>query len=461
MNNYDLIVIGAGAAGLTAAIAFLREAEARQGGAAHCEARGEGIGGAGGGCADARVLLLDANGEPGKKILATGNGRCNLSNTSADGWRDTKDFFQSTGVLLCEDEGGRVYPQSRQAAAVRDALVREAVRLGAEILCETRVAAVSEAGGGGFCVKAERSGEPKTLSKGVRRAGSGAPEGRGEPRVFSAKRVIVATGGKACPAYGNFGDGYAIARGFGIEVNPIRPALVPFVYEAGVKERFAALAGVRAKAKVELLARLGGDGGTDNGGGGGDGADNDGGGGAEIGAARIPSACDAACDVIASSEGEVQFASYGLSGICVFDLSRYYTGGGGHAIRIDLAPMHAEHDIAGLLASGRAAGLAGVVHSKIAEYIERNAGDAIAAAALVKRLTVPVSGTKGWKEAQITAGGVSLGEVHMDSYEAKKTPGLYFAGEALDYDGASGGYNLDFAWNSGMKAGRAAAATLS
>lgn len=409
MNNYDLIIIGAGAAGLTAAIAFLR-------GGSDAGKRGS-------------VLLIDANGEPGKKLLATGNGRCNLSNASASGWRDTKEFFESLGLLLYEGEGGRVYPQSRQAATVRNALVGEAVRLGAEFLANVRATGVSRSGAG-FVVEAERNGEVGALSGGARRAKPSVQASREAPMGFSSEQVIVATGGKACPAYGNFGDGYAIARSFGIEVSPIRPALAPFVYADDVKGGLAALAGVRAKARVELLMRRNGNGGGQR---------------------------SSECGVIASAEGEVQFAAYGLSGICVFDLSRHYTGGDGCAVRIDLAPRHTEREIAELLASDRAAGLAGIVNSKIAEHIEAKASDAETAAVLVKRLTVPVKGTKGWKDAQITAGGVSMGEVAPGSYEAAKASGLYFVGEALDYDGASGGYNLDFAWNSGLKAGRAAA----
>jgi predicted flavoprotein YhiN len=187
----------------------------------------------------------------------------------------------------------------------------------------------------------------------------------------------------------------------------------------------------------------------------------------------------------------VQFTDYGLSGICVFDLSRSY-GPACRAVAIDFAPGHAEEEIVDLLAAGRAAGLSGVVHPKVAKYMEGFVGrlgvDADAAptdadgvvtarrrvapfeadtggmtqarrlASAVKRFVVPVKGTRGWKDAQITVGGVAMDEVSEKYFEVKSIPGLYFVGEALDLDGPSGGYNLDIAWNTGLKAGRAAGA---
>jgi predicted flavoprotein YhiN len=428
MKDYDLIIIGAGAAGLTAAIAFKRRCEGT-------------------------VLIIDANSEPGAKILVTGNGRCNLSNESAPGWEITRDFFGSLGVLLDTDEpSGRVYPQSRQAMAIRDALITENNNLGCEFLLRTCVTSVVKVSEDDSFVAVTEHGE------------------------FRAKQVIVATGGKACPRYGNTGDGYAFARSLGIKVTPIRPALVPFVYADEVKDELSALSGVRAKANVslisygnsganaEVIARTGGEG-----------EDTE----------TLAEAGDKDVKVIAEASGEVQFTDYGLSGICMFDLSRYYKTDGRCAVRIDLAPNHTEEEIRELLSEPRAAGLSGIVHPKIAEYIreklsvlkqpafeDSNSSGMLGSlityttditfatvmAVAVKNFVVFIKGTKGWKDAQITAGGIAMSELDAKHFESKTAPGLYFAGEVLDYDGPSGGYNLDNAWNTGQKTGKAAGA---
>jgi predicted Rossmann fold flavoprotein len=400
MKTYDLIVVGAGASGLAAAIAFGRRCK----GAA---------------------LLIDANAEPGAKILATGNGRCNLSNEAAPGWETSRYFFDSLGVLLDKDEAGRVYPSSRQAVTVRDALVCECKKLGCEFLAGMRVASAERGDDDDFVASVTRA---KPGSDGAAESGGGF--------AFRAKQVIIATGGKACPRYGNMGDGYAFARALGIRVNPIRPALVPFVYTDEAKGGLAVLSGVRARAKVKLLA---------------------------YGDVTGYKGTDAA--VVAEARGEVQFTDYGLSGICVFDLSRFYEGGGAYAVHIDLAPNHSEKEIIELVHARRAAGLSGIVHPKIAGYVERSIAVASSdgqyaarVAATVKNLVAPVKGTKGWKDAQTTAGGVAIPEVGEKRFESKAAPGLFFVGEALDYDGPSGGYNLDYAWNTGLKAGKAAGA---
>jgi predicted flavoprotein YhiN len=453
MKDYDLIIIGAGAAGLTAAIAFRR----RCGGTA---------------------LIVDANREPGAKILATGNGRCNLSNESAPGWEATRDFFGSLGVLLDTDEpSGRAYPQSRQAPAIRDALIMESKNLGCEFLLGTRVTSVV------------RVSEDDSFAIGTERG------------AYRAKQVVVATGGKACPRYGNMGDGYAFARSLGIEVTPIRPALVPFVYSDEARDELSALSGVRAKANVSLISYCNGGTNSDS-----EVTSETGAVGAGVDLEVRAETSGEDVKVIAEASGEVQFTDYGLSGICVFDLSRYYkTGGlrasvaaeeicGRSAVLIDLAPNHTEEEIAELISPRRAAGLSGIVHPKIADFILKklktekpsvskaannsetpglgitdtvdaagtadtvDAADTAVIVAAVKKFRAPIKGTKGWKEAQITAGGVAMSEVDEKHFESKKAPGLYFAGEVLDYDGPSGGYNLDHAWSTGQKAGKAAGA---
>jgi predicted Rossmann fold flavoprotein len=401
-HTYDLIIVGAGAAGLSAAIAFKRRCKGS-------------------------VLLIDANEDAGRKLTATGNGRCNLSNTAADGSENTRYFFESLGILTDVDGAGRVYPAGRQAVAVRDALVRTARGLGAAFLTLTRVTDLRRGVDDDFVVAVDND-------------------------AFSARQVIVATGGKTCPQYGNLGDGFAFARALGVAVNPIRPALVPLVYAAEAKAALSALSGVRARAAVQLT--------------------------------RFD-------ETVAAAEGEIQFTKDGLSGICIFDLSRYMVAtesaeaapdasgeSSSYWIIADLAPERAEETLAALIDEDLPAGLSGIVNAKLAAFVDA-AVDAPAGtpmgnflrldgnvartrsercARVIKGLRMPVSGTKGWKEAQITAGGVRLDALHPKRYESTDMPGLFFVGEVCDVDAPSGGYNLDFAWNSGLAAGKAAGA---
>jgi predicted Rossmann fold flavoprotein len=406
MNNYDLVIAGAGAAGLSAGIAFLRKAS-----------RENGV---------PKVLIVESNDEAGRKLLATGNGRCNLTNVAADGYEQTIEFFRSLGVLTTVDAAGRVYPLSKRASVVRDALRNEVLRLGAKIIYDAKVSKVESGISDDFVLQLDSV----TPLRSAQNDNSGIT--LDENRIIS-RQVIVAAGGKAGSQYGATGDSYSIARGLGIEVNSISPALVPFAIEESQRKQFKSLAGVRASAKVRLVL------GT---------------------------------DVIAESEGEVQFTEKAISGICVFDLSLRYMSFWAESqnpvLVIDLAPGYSEEEITELLGENLAAGLAGVVHEKLASYILRNCEescvgaqdrlrDAAIGAHLIKNFIIPISGTLGWKEAQVTSGGVKLSELDEAHMESTKCLGVYFVGEAVDYTGLCGGFNLDFAWNSGIKAGKRAA----
>ncbi|MDR0357625.1 MAG: NAD(P)/FAD-dependent oxidoreductase, partial [Clostridiales Family XIII bacterium] len=215
-DRCDFLIIGAGAAGLAAAVSYARGC---------------------GGCA----LVLDANAEAGKKIAATGNGRCNLSNTGADGYAMTRSFFESLGIVLSVDDG-RVYPRNRQAACVRRALIAEAENLGVRILASTRVTA-ARAEGGGFVVSAKTESPRREASQ---------REKSETARTFFSERLLIASGGKCTPAYGNLGDGFGFATKFGHSVKSILPVLVPLVYAERERKAFAVLKGVRARAKAEL-----------------------------------------------------------------------------------------------------------------------------------------------------------------------------------------------------------------
>jgi predicted Rossmann fold flavoprotein len=372
-----------------------------------------------------KIILFDGNSEPGKKILATGNGRCNLSNELADGYAHTKDFFSRLGVLLDSDEEGRVYPMNRSAVAVRDALVLKIKEYGGEIAVGHKVLDIQRGEDGSFRLN--------TVGK----------EGKEEEII--ARRVVISTGGKTSPAYGNFGDGFTFARGFGHTVNPILPVLTPICYSWMPRESesvsgLAALKGVRAKARVSLYR---GD------------------------------------VLLAKDVGEVQFTSDSLSGICIFNLSRYMRRDGNVSndlsddiVSIDFLPDMMVDEVelflhnAGFNEECRRSncfGLSGTVNPKIAKYLQEllppvnSGGFAAKAAALLKDLRIPVNGVKGWKNAQVTSGGVDLKEVDPERMESKFVAGVFFAGEVLGYDGPSGGFNLDYAWTTGIKAGIAVA----
>ncbi|MDO4552029.1 MAG: aminoacetone oxidase family FAD-binding enzyme [Bacillota bacterium] len=425
-----IAVMGGGAAGMAAAIAAARAL------------REEGAGETGpspfrGG--DAEVLVLEKNARPGRKLLATGNGRCNFTNSRCS-WKDYRSkgpaelreffvrqvleelgpaelrrFFESLGVFSREEEGGRVYPYSGQAAGLREAMERELERQGAELLTETRVDRV-EKRPEGFALILE----------------SGA--------LCMARRLIVATGGRAGIQYGSTGDGYGVAKALGHTLAPPSPALVQLVAES---PELPELKGVRAKGRVSLLEQ-----------------------GRELGRAS----------------GEIQFTEDALSGICVFDLSglldRQKAREGAYQAEIDLFPEWQTGAFTEKLLQRQAylpelaaeQFLEGILHKKLCGvYIRRwtaEPKDKVGnlprekieeLAALLKCWRLPLSGTRGWAEAQTTAGGVELSQVDAETMGSRLVPGLYFAGEVLDVDGPCGGYNLHWAFASGIRAGQGAA----
>jgi predicted Rossmann fold flavoprotein len=344
-----------------------------------------------------RVAIFEKNSEPGKKILATGNGRCNLTNTRCDGFEDVRAFFLELGLLMREGGDGRLYPMSGQATSVRGALWECLTRMGTETRLEDEVLSVRAT---------ERTEIPFEIN-----AKSG---------MHAAKRVIICAGGKAGPQHGSTGDSYAFARAMGHSVISPLPALVPMTCADAERPRLAALKGVRVKCLASLFS-----------------------GGAKLG----------------QSAGELQFTEYGLSGICILDLSRLLRGAEKNSLRVclDFAPRLSESELKTVIGKNLPAGLDGILPAKLAALVAQEGRDsADALAGLIKNLTFVVSGTKGWKEAQVTAGGVPLDEIRASTMRSKLIPGLYFAGEALNYDGVCGGYNLNWAWLSGMKAGRAA-----
>ena len=406
----DILVLGGGASGLAAAIAA-------------AQAGGGGV----------RVTLLEQNPAPGKKLLATGNGRCNLDNAaSGDAGRyftaapaelgrlletidqaDLPGWWEALGLVTRQDETGRLYPYSNQAADLTSLLLAwlDALKIRRQTGC--RVTDLGQKGRR-YAVQAEMEGEK---------------------RLFTADAVICALGGSAGPQFGTGGFGPALARRCGGRSEPLYPCLTPL--RCGEPALMRRLAGLRARGAVTLLE------------------------------GQTP---------LAREEGEIQFADYGLSGICVMQLSGLLApdrGPNTPALALDLFPERRQEELAALFAR-RAAGLPGG-DAFWQGLLDRRLGGALWSAAGLsalpdprdeaawQRLAAVCKGWRfeapalcGWKQAQTTGGGLSLTEVERD-FQFKGCRGLYFVGETLDCAGSCGGFNLHWAFGSGLAAGRSAA----
>ena len=385
----------------------------------------------------AGVTILEHMPRVGKKILSTGNGKCNLTNLDMrpDCYRcgtadfpmtaigrfsvaDTVSFFRRLGVVVT-DRNGYVYPASGQAQTVLDALREKAESLGIRIVTECRPETV-ERDGTGFCV----------------RTSCGA---------FQGDFLILAAGSKAAPATGSDGSGYDLAASLGHKIVKPLPALVQLKCRG---DFFRSIAGVRTEAEVSLYT-----------------AGKHG----ELG------------DLLASDRGELQLTDYGISGIPVFQVSRYASEALDRKKRVlavlDFFPSLKDEELFSLLKEQRmylsdrkAEGfLNGIFHKKLAALFLKAAGirgeemagrlsdkKLLAAAELIKRTVVEVTAANSFDKAQVCMGGVRVKDVDPCTMESRLVPGLYFAGEILDVDGICGGYNLQWAWSSGYAAGASA-----
>ena len=386
----DVCVIGGGASGMAAAISARMENP------------------------DISISILEKNGRVGKKLLATGNGRCNFTNASCPEFNDIISFFHALGIKERVEQQGRVYPYNGRAEDVLSAFESYLNSHGIEIIPH-------------FPVERLIVGETGKITV------------CGADREITSGKALLATGGKAGPQFGCTGDGYVMAREAGHSLAKIAPALTPVECIGD----FEKLKGLRAKASVTLLKK------------------------------GVP---------LAAEEGEVQFTEYGLSGICVFNLSRYIKlegcGFTDYDIEVDFLPETGTGELTlelkPRLESGYAApddllvsivpgGLKGFVLSRAGIKPEAGAISGKQAALIahfLKHLKFTVSNVKGWKSAQCTSGGVPLDEISLDTMESKIVRGLFFAGEMIDYDGPCGGYNLNNAWATGMRAGKAMAANV-
>lgn len=370
--------------------------------------------------AGASVVALDAATEVARTILATGNGRCNLSNEHVDPARyNAPDFvspilgddagervlawFDGCG-LACTSIDGRLYPRSLSAASVRDVLLARAAASGAALAPMRGVTRIEHTTGD----MAASSGGDLLVT--YRESFDG-----GHERTLHARCVVVALGGPR--------DGLACLEplaGLGLSLAPASPVLCPIACRM---DGLAALDGRRATARITL--------------------ERDG-------------------DELAAEAGELLFREYGVSGIAVFDLSR--VAAAGDTLRIDLVPEKDEAEVAHMLSSrDMRVALRGLVSPEIADALlgSMAEADATEMACLLKGLRLRVTGLADTGHAQVTRGGLSLGDFDARTLAAHGVEGLFACGEALDVDADCGGFNLTWAWLSGQVAGANAAALAS
>lgn len=407
--TYRAAVIGAGAAGLTAAAAWGRR------------------------CGKGQVVLLEKQPKTGRKLLATGNGRCNISNEGVSpshyhGDRqiiesvlsrcsvsDLRAYFQSLGVWLRADSEGRLYPYSNQAVTIREALERDCRHQGVHERLSCAIRTVSKTGGQ-FVITADDV-------------------------TIRSEILVIACGSPAAPSLGADDSGYQLLQGFGIEHTPLFPSLCP----VATTEKYRLLKGVRAKGQATLL--------------------RDG-------------------KPLKHTTGEIQFTDYGLSGICIFELSRavneYFAIGTAEGqpcrtlqIALDLLPEHSFQAVytflensKGLFVGEKADSLlSGILPRPLAEALARSSGlSGKSCASLtahdLKRLTAAAKAfvftpekAGDFASAQVCAGGVDSRFVDPSTLMARKTRNLFLCGEILDADGDCGGYNLHFAVASALLTG--------
>ena len=354
------------------------------------------------------VAIAEAGERAGKKIAASGNGQGNLSNADL-----SVKHYHGSGTHLAEnlccsgkydplslfdflfvkDKLGRIYPAGKQASSLSDCLIRKVNATGVKLFLNSKVTAINK----GFIA---------TLSGGEK---------------IQSSFVVIAAGGKAQKQFNTVGDGYALAQSLGHTVTELLPSLVQLKCDT---KDIKTLKGIRAECRVTAF--------------GGDGAP------------------------LAQTTGDVIFTDYGVSGNAAFYVSSYVTGVKDAYLSLEFLPDFSEEQIERDVALKLKRGyphselLCGTLHNQLGRAIILKAasGDPKIIARTAKNFILPLQGGLGFDYAQVTKGGVPASEVD-GNLQSKKTPKLYFAGEVLDVDGDCGGYNLTWAFASGMHAGRA------
>ena len=396
----DVIIIGGGASGMLAALTAAESGRS--------------------------VLLLERQSRVGRKLLATGNGRCNLTNYHAAPDRyhgedgtfcahalqefdvgATLQYFASLGLLTVSEDSGRVYPMSNMAGSVLDVL-----RYGLE---HPRI----EVRTGQVVTAVKRTAEVFTV--------------RTETDAFTAGKLILAAGGCAGSKVGGVMDGYRLAKALGHHRTALYPSLVQLKTDPTYPR---ALKGVKAECGITVLRGSG---------------------------------------IVAENRGEVLFTEYGVSGPAIFDISRAVaTGGEGLVCALDFFPDWDLREVLDWLRMRRqtmqaheaSTLLVGSCHTRLGQMLCKAAGftsqpaadltdsDLERIARQAKHFALPITGTCGFDQAQVTAGGLCTDEFDPETMKSRLVSGLYACGELLDVDGDCGGFNLQWAWASGRLAGR-------
>ena len=372
------------------------------------------------------VIILERQSRVGRKLLATGNGRCNLTNTDLslthyhgqspafaraaltrfDG-RRTLEFFHALGLLTVAESSGRVYPLSDQANSVVDVLRFAAQQTGITVVC-------------GFD------------AQGVRKKARGYQVTGADGQGYFGDRLIVACGGCAGKALGGTMSGYELLSQLGHTRTPLHPSLTP------IRTDTAAIRGLKG-VRADCLLRLRIDGRT-----------------------------------AGQDAGELQFTETGVSGPVAFTLSRQAAQSQQAELLLDFLRGYSLQEVLALLAVRQHAFgqlpaeelLAGMLHPRLGKTLchacglfsqpiaELSAQTLHTVAERIKYFPLQVTGTSGFESAQVTAGGIQTAQFRADTLESRLAPGVFACGEVLDIDGDCGGYNLQWAWSSGFVAGK-------
>ena len=400
-SNWNLIIVGGGASGMVAAI---RAAERKR-----------------------DVLMIEKADHPGRKVAASGNGRCNMMNSGELRYYGDADFakcviglypqdrlaafFRKYGLLVSEDQEGRIYPITFQSASVLSVLKNAMEQAGVQTVMNTRVISVIP----------NKDGFTVSTSAG---------------HTYESRKVIIACGGASQPQLGGTEDGYKFLQSMGHRIINTFPALVPLVTDS---KSISGLSGIRVRGRVSLF----------NG-----------------------------CHQIHTEEGEILFTEYGISGICVMQCARFVHGANNHLDIDFFKGIFESNDVAesemkrrqGLFhENSPVILLEGILPHKISYAVMKQAGIPLRGEKagdlsddqirriihVAKQYRIEIKETRGLKYSQVTAGGADCREFNPITMESRKIHGLYATGEVLNVDGDCGGYNLMFAFASGLIAGEA------